>query len=209
VGEANEALREKWARVALAELTSNGLLLQGDGARPSVVRVVVGGPVKGSWWSHPKANDIYAVCQFLKHHADAMTAKLVLGKVTYVHRALWPALVSLADSRAPWQLEGLSRAAQSLLREVTQSGELRTDQAARANLGAAARELEQRLLVHAEEFHTERGVHAKRLEAWPVWASRMGVPSARPSAARARESLETHARQFGESRRPRVLPWLE
>jgi hypothetical protein len=208
MGEANEVLREKWARSALAELTSGGLLLQADGARPSVVRVVVGGPVSGSWWSHPRAHDIYAVCQFLEHHADATTAKLVLGKVTYVRRALWPALVSLCDSRASWQMDGLSRAAQSLLREVTESGDLRTDQCARAKVGGVAAELERRLLVHAEGLHTERGAHAKRLESWPAWSTRVGVPDARPSTARAREALETHARRFGESRRPRVLPWL-
>lgn len=201
MGEANEAQRETWARVALRELESAGLLLQGDGALPSVVRVVVGGPVRGSWWSHAKAHDIYAVCQFLKDHADVTTAKLILGKVTYVHRALWPALASIGDSREPWQMDGLSRAAQSLLREVTASGELRA-----ANPDAA-RALEQRLLVHAEEVHTERGAHAKELSSWSAWAGRMSVPAARPPVARARETLETHARVFAESPRRRLLPW--
>jgi hypothetical protein len=201
VAEANEALREKWARVALGELESRGLLLQGDGALPSVVRVVVGGPVRGSWWSHAKAHDIYAVCQFLKHHPDATTAKLILGKVTYVHRALFPALAAIGDSREPWQMEGLTRSAQALLREVDASGELRAKRA------DAARELEQRLLVHAEEVHTERGAHAKQLESWPAWAARVNASEAGPPVARAREAFETHARAFAESPRRRLLPW--
>ena len=199
-GAVNQAQREEWSRVALAELESRGLLLQGDGALPSVVRVVVGGPVRGSWWSHAKAHDIYAVCQFLKDRADATTAKLILGKITYVHRALWPALVAVGDSGEPWQTDGLTRAARSLLREVATSGALRAKQA------GAARELEQRLLVHVKEVHTERGAHAKELESWTAWATRMKVPKLRPSVARARETFEAHAREFGESRR-RLLPW--
>ncbi|MGH9889574.1 MAG: hypothetical protein ACREBE_28840 [bacterium] len=199
-GTANEAQRANWSRAALAELASRGLLLQGDGALPSVVRGVVGGPVRGSWWSHAKAHDIYAVCEFLNDHPDATTAKLILGKVTYVHRALWPALVAVGEALEPWQMEGLSRAALSLLREVIGTGALR------AGNPAAARELEQRLLVHVEEVHTERGAHAKQLESWAAWSARVSVPAARPSAADARQTFASHARDFGEARR-RLLPW--
>jgi hypothetical protein len=38
--------------------------------------------------------------------------------------------------------------------------------------GPASAELEQRLLAHGDQIHTESGKHKTRLETWPVWAQR-------------------------------------
>jgi hypothetical protein len=207
--------REKLTRAAAAELAARGLLLRADARLPCVVGLVVGGPVRGSWWSHPKAHDIYAVCEGLNHHPDAAIAKLVAGKVTYVHRALWPALVSVGEAREPWQMRGLSAAARSLLELVAASGSVRADEvrdrrlADRRAVSAAARELELRLLVRAKDVHTERGAHAKQLEAWPSWAARVAVPAQRPSASAARAVLEERcAALAGPGATPARLPWL-
>jgi len=69
---------------------------------------IVGAPVPGSWWGHPLGQKIYHVSQQLSAHRDVLETKLVSGKVTFVHRILWPALLGVATAREPWQLQRLS-----------------------------------------------------------------------------------------------------
>ena len=57
---------------------------------------IAGGPIRGSWWGHPKGREIFAVADAVGGSAEVLVCKLVDGKVTYVHRRLWPALVRLA-----------------------------------------------------------------------------------------------------------------
>jgi hypothetical protein len=78
---------------ALAAICEHGVLLETDRAFPSLVALVAGGPVKGTWWAHPLANEIYMLGQRLMDHRDVLFIRLVSGKMTYVHRRLWrPAL---------------------------------------------------------------------------------------------------------------------
>ncbi len=53
--------------------------------------------IRGSWWAHPKGNDIFLCSRAIRKSADVLVCRLVGGKVTYVHRRLWPALVRLAE----------------------------------------------------------------------------------------------------------------
>lgn len=163
----------------LAALSETGLLLVQDKRLPSVVGLIAGETLKGSWWSHPKGQLIFAVLSELADHDDVLFAKLLHGKVTLVHRRLWPALIAAVSKAEPWQLEGLSDAARDLLASVT---------AARGEIiasGAVGKELERRLLVHSQETHTETGRHAIALESWSKWSKRARVkPLRSPSAAR-------------------------
>ncbi|RYA90567.1 hypothetical protein, partial [Enterobacter cloacae complex sp. 742-ADZ3-9B] len=52
----------------------------------TVLALVAGTPVRGSWWSHPAGRAIYAVTQMLERHPDALSVRLVGGKVTWAHR---------------------------------------------------------------------------------------------------------------------------
>jgi hypothetical protein len=63
---------------------------------PSLAEAVVGGPIRGSWWAHPKGHEIFAVADAISDSDQVLVCKLVEGKITYVHRRLWPALVKLA-----------------------------------------------------------------------------------------------------------------
>ncbi len=174
---------ERQAASVLRELERFGLLLETDASLPSLVAVVAGGPVRGSWWSHPLGHTIFATGETLFQNRDVLLAKLVSGKATWIHRRLWPALLAAALSREAWQTEGLSKEARALLSEVERDG------AARAS-GAVARELETRLLARGEQAHTASGKHAKVLESWPLWARRVSVtPMA--SAADGRRQLDT------------------
>ena len=201
----------------LSALAREGLLLLSDARLPSIAGLVAGAPVRGSWWGHPAGQAIFRVSEALADHPDVVVNRLVTGKVTYVHRRLWPALLAVARARAPWQTRRLSRPARLLLTHVTRQGTLRTDRIAgpKHQVSAAARELEDRLLAHTEWIHTERGSHARVLVSWDLWARRRGidghagaVPRPGDEARNAQEILEQivgdlNARCGADAR----LPW--
>ena len=83
---------------ALAFVKKHGVVLQAArGAVPSFAEHVAGAPIRGSWWAHAKGHEIFALATAVSEHADVLVCKLVDGKITYVHRRLWPALVKLAE----------------------------------------------------------------------------------------------------------------
>ena len=73
-----------------------GLFLASDKTAPSLVGLIVGAPVRGSWWAHPLCHEIYMVSQRLRDHTDVAVLKFVSGKTTYLHRSRWPELFALA-----------------------------------------------------------------------------------------------------------------
>lgn len=86
------------AKQALAFVKRHGIVLQSaSGSVPSLAEAIVGEPIRGSWWAHPRGREIFAVSQKLCDTPDVLACKLVDGKVTYVHRKMWPALVKLAS----------------------------------------------------------------------------------------------------------------
>ena len=83
---------------ALEIVATHGIVLESArGPVPSLAEMVAGAPIRGSWWSHPKAHAIHAVTQAVRNAPDVLVCRLVDGKVTFVHRRLWPALVRLAE----------------------------------------------------------------------------------------------------------------
>jgi hypothetical protein len=85
----------------LAFVRRHGVVLQAArGPVPSLAAAIAGGPIRGSWWGHPKGHEIFRVAEAISESDDVLVCKLVDGKITYVHRRLWPALVRLA-SRFP------------------------------------------------------------------------------------------------------------
>jgi hypothetical protein len=93
------------ARQAIAFVREHGVVLAfGKGPVPRLAEVIVGEPIKGSWWAHPQGRQIFSVFQKLYDSPDILVCRLVGGKVTFVHRRLWPALVRLAGSFTSDQL---------------------------------------------------------------------------------------------------------
>lgn len=81
----------------LAFVERHGVVLQAArGPVPSLAEAIAGGPIRGSWWGHPKGQEIFRVADALSESGDVLVCKLVEGKITYVHRRLWPAFVRLA-----------------------------------------------------------------------------------------------------------------
>jgi hypothetical protein len=90
---------------ALAFVERHGIVLQAArGPVPSFAEFITGGPIHGSWWAHAQAHEIFALASAISEHPDVLVCKLVEGKVTYVHRRVWAALVKLAARFEPNQL---------------------------------------------------------------------------------------------------------
>ncbi len=182
----------------LRQLTTSGLLLKQDKRLPNVVTLVTGETLRTSWWSHPKGRLIFAVLTELAYHPDVLFTKLLLGKDTLVHRRLWPALLAVASAGEPWQVTGLSEAGLNLLADISTSKEpVRSS-------GQLAKELELRLLAHAEEVHTESGRHETAFEPWESWRRRVKIKPLRTEAL-GRQQIEEAAFAIGAS--VPALPW--
>lgn len=69
------------------------VLASAKGPVPKLSEFIAGGPIKGSWWGHPKGQAIFRALNELAESTDILSCRLVGGKVTFVHRRLWPALV--------------------------------------------------------------------------------------------------------------------
>jgi hypothetical protein len=83
---------------ALAFVERHGIVLQAArGPLPSLAEAIVGGPIRGSCWGHPKGKEIFRAAEAICESANVLVCKLVEGKITYVHRRLWPALVKLGS----------------------------------------------------------------------------------------------------------------
>jgi len=90
---------------ALAFVEQHGVVLQAArGPVPSFAEFVAGGRIRGSWWGHPKGHEIFRLTETVIDSGEVLVCKLIDGKVTYVHRRLWPALVRLSSRFARAQL---------------------------------------------------------------------------------------------------------
>ena len=84
-------------RQAAAFVRKHGVVLESAaGPVPSLAVDIAGGPIRGSWWSHPRSHEIFEITQAIRGSQDVLVCRLVNGKVTFVHRRLWPALVRAA-----------------------------------------------------------------------------------------------------------------
>ena len=83
---------------ALAFVERHGIVLQAArGPLPNLTETIAGGPIRGSWWGHPKGKEIFRAVRAICASPDVLVCKLVEGKITYVHRRLWPSLIKLAS----------------------------------------------------------------------------------------------------------------
>ncbi len=74
-----------------------GVVLEAaNGLEPSLAVRIAGGPIRGSWWSHPMGYEIFALTQKVRDSKAVLVCTLARGKITYIHRRLWPAFVRMA-----------------------------------------------------------------------------------------------------------------
>jgi len=183
-------------RQVMDALERTGLLFMHDARRPSLTALVAGEAIRGSWWGHPAGRRIFQVAGALEERGDVLFVPLLSAKVTLVHRRLWPDLLSVGESRAPWQVELLPTRALELLDEVERTGRVRAS-------GPSSKALARALLVHSEQVHTQGGSHATELVSWPKVREARAIAS-RVEPERARASLEASAAGLGALL---ALPW--
>jgi hypothetical protein len=200
-------------KLVFGRLKDFGLLLESDPKLPSVCTLITGKPMKGSWWAHPLAQTIFQVNELLDDHPDLVITKLLAGKVTFVHRRIWPELFAVATSKARWQTDELSDSAQTILKLVGKQGPMRSDElpingVGRQELNNSVRQLERRLLIHSKQVHTASGAHAKLLETWQQWAREVKLSPGAITAIDARKSLERRVQELNERFNGKsTLPW--
>ena len=82
----------------MAWVCEHGVVLQSArGPVPNLAAKIAGEPISGSWWGHPSGHAIFAGLTRLLDGPDVVATRLVNGKVTLIHRRVWPALVRVAD----------------------------------------------------------------------------------------------------------------
>jgi hypothetical protein len=89
----------KTKKEALDFVKRHGAVLESaKGTIPSLAQAIAGEAIRGSWWGHPKGNQIYMLLNDVSDSPDVVRCRLVDGKITLVHRRLWPALVKMASA---------------------------------------------------------------------------------------------------------------
>ena len=84
-------------RQAAAFVRKHGVVLEAaTGSVPALAAVIAGAPIRGNWWAHPRRQAIYELTRALRDSRVILVCRLVDGRITYVHRRLWPALVRAA-----------------------------------------------------------------------------------------------------------------
>jgi len=77
----------------------HGVVLEGGrGPRPNLAEAVAGERIHGSWWGHKKGRAIFQATRTVRDCDQVLVCRLLGGKITYIHRRLWPAMVRLANS---------------------------------------------------------------------------------------------------------------
>ena len=179
------------------------LILDADPKFPSITGLVTGAGVRGSWWAHPQAHEMFRLACRLRAHPDVLMVKLVSGKITLVNRPLWPAVYAVGTAREPWQMRALSAQAKALLKKIDKQGQSDAT-------GDPVRELEARLLAYSESVHTERGAHSKHVETWESWAKRSGLGKAGITPAEGKVQLEQVVARLNKQFNARgTLPWVK
>ena len=87
----------------LDAIAEHGLLLLQDKQLANAVTCITGERLSGSWWSHPRAQEIFDAVDALPDD-QVIATKLVAGKVTFVHRSLWPDLLAVVEGEREYQV---------------------------------------------------------------------------------------------------------
>jgi len=84
---------------ALAFVARHGVVLQSarHARIPSLAEFIAGEAIRGSWWGHKKGREIFRALAAVHASGDVVATRLVDGKLTLVHRRLWPALARLVQ----------------------------------------------------------------------------------------------------------------
>src|SRR6266542_1330401 len=81
---------------ALRFIARHGIVLESArGPVPSLLEAALGRRPRGGWWGDPAGKTFFWLTRAVRAHRDVLVCRLVSGKITYVHRRLWPAVARL------------------------------------------------------------------------------------------------------------------
>ena len=93
----------------LTVVRKHGVMLESArGPVPNLAESVAGEPIRGSWWGHPAGHAIFDAINEVADSGEVVRLRLINGKITLVHRRVWPALVRIAGRLRPGQLAAVS-----------------------------------------------------------------------------------------------------
>jgi hypothetical protein len=82
---------------AIRFIKKHGIILESArGSVPNLAETVAGERIRGNWWTHPQGKAIFRLTRAVRDSNDILVCRLMQGRITYVHRRLWPAFVRLA-----------------------------------------------------------------------------------------------------------------
>jgi hypothetical protein len=163
-----------------SEFKKHGLLLLSDPELPSLVTLIAGEPVKGTWWGHAKGNLMYNLSQELEDDSEILVIKLINKKITYIHKRHWNALFSIVLEKSDWQTKGLKPEHKSLLQTIQKKKTVRADDASfkksPTEIGKLAAKLEEKLVVCSQSIHSESGKHIRQMKTWETHIKEIKFP---------------------------------
>ena len=63
---------------AVSFVSRSGVVLESArGHGPSIAETIVGEPIRGSWWSHPRGREIYAITRALRETPEILVCTLI------------------------------------------------------------------------------------------------------------------------------------
>ncbi len=81
---------------AVSFIEAQGVVLESaKGPVPNLADIVAGEAIEGSYWGHPKGNEIFLLTRAIRSSKEILVCRLLEGKVTYVHRRIWGSIVRL------------------------------------------------------------------------------------------------------------------
>ena len=82
---------------AIEFVRQHGVVLESaKGPVPNLAEAVAHTPIRGNWWTHPDGKAIFRATRIARGSERIIVCRLINGKVTYVDRRLWSAIVRLA-----------------------------------------------------------------------------------------------------------------
>lgn len=82
---------------AIGFIRYHGVVLEGaKGLEPCLAEKIAGEEISGSWWGHASGREIYELTQTIRHSSVVLVCTLAKGKITYIHRRLWPHFIRVS-----------------------------------------------------------------------------------------------------------------
>jgi len=106
---------------AIAFVRYHGVVLEGaKGKEPALAEHIAGERISGSWWAHHKGHEIYELTTKIRSSKAILVCTLASGKITYIHRRLWPSFVRLSKRFPPHALDQVTEIHSSSGRHMRQ-----------------------------------------------------------------------------------------